>query len=181
MATHKALDGGAHHRARSPWSPKVGHIAAAASHRPQWQHRFAAHRTQPQAERNREARSLQAAAVLTKLEASVREAGLVLAISAVHEQMALQAQLCFRAGNRMHAESIEVMLMAAGAYLACGAVFVFIYWLVLLPRRDTAARDMTVLSRLLTAPGIIALWPLLLFTAPRSARSPLARGKGEAQ
>jgi hypothetical protein len=58
------------------------------------------------------------------------------------------------------AESIVVLV---GAYVAAGALFAaaFLTWGV--SRIDPAARQGTPGFRLIILPGVVALWPLLLF------------------
>lgn len=57
----------------------------------------------------------------------------------------------------------ELIVALAGAYVAAGALFAaaFLTWGV--SRIDPAARQGTPGFRLIILPGVVALWPFLLF------------------
>lgn len=56
-------------------------------------------------------------------------------------------------------EAISIALLA---YLACGVAFSLVFFAVLARRLDPDAVGATIGFRIVTMPGIVALWPLLL-------------------
>jgi hypothetical protein len=62
----------------------------------------------------------------------------------------------------MTIDAAEKIWLAAGAYLAAGAVFAALFVALGVRRMDAATKGAGLLFRLLIAPGTALLWPILL-------------------
>ena len=64
----------------------------------------------------------------------------------------------------MPVEIAEKVLSVAGLYLAGGVAFAFAFFALGLRRVDEAAANGRLGFKLLILPGVVAIWPLLLWT-----------------
>ncbi len=62
------------------------------------------------------------------------------------------------------------VVWGAGAYLALGVVFALLFLLRGVERLDPAVRGSSVGFRLVVLPGVVTLWPLLLWRWARGRR-----------
>jgi hypothetical protein len=60
-------------------------------------------------------------------------------------------------------ETVEAVLGGMALYAAVGAVFAALFLIIGLNRIDNGAKGAGLGFRLLIIPGLIALWPLMLF------------------
>ncbi len=74
----------------------------------------------------------------------------------------------------------DVVLLSAGAYALCGAVFALVFITCGVHVVDQAASGASLSFRLLIAPGCAALWPLMLARWMRTARRPAGVSAREA-
>ena len=63
----------------------------------------------------------------------------------------------------MNVETAQAIIGTLAGYLGLGLAFALIFVMRGVAAIDPAARGMPRLARLLIAPGVIALWPLLLW------------------
>lgn len=62
----------------------------------------------------------------------------------------------------MSVDLAEKLWLPVAAYLAVGVLFSFVFVVSGAPRLDRAAKGANTLFRLMIAPGVAMLWPLLL-------------------
>lgn len=74
----------------------------------------------------------------------------------------------------MSAESAVWILGAVGTYLAAGALFALAFLASGLARIDAGAQGMPWTARLLIAPGVAALWPLMLLKWLKQREPPVS-------
>jgi hypothetical protein len=68
----------------------------------------------------------------------------------------------------------QTLVMAFGAYLLAGLLLLPWWWLIGLRRLDTAAGQAAWTTKLLWAPGLVALWPWLIHRGWRGDGHPPA-------